>query len=98
HYGCFLVINLCQHFEERGNGNYDNSTLFNQVQKIPCVDHNAPMMHQLLSCLERSTDWLNQHSDNVVSVHCQGGKGRTGTFIVGLLLWVGRFNNPTEAV
>jgi hypothetical protein len=72
--------------------------LFNQVQKIPCVDHNAPMMHQLLGYCERSTTWLNRHHDNVISVHCQGGKGRTGTFIVGLLLWVGRFNNPTEAV
>ena len=98
HYGCFLVVNLCQQFEERGNGNYDSSVLFNQVQKIPCVDHNAPMMHQLLAYLERSTDWLNRHHDNVISVHCQGGKGRTGTFVVGLLLWVGRFNNPTEAV
>ncbi|KAJ1477697.1 hypothetical protein T484DRAFT_3641180, partial [Baffinella frigidus] len=71
HYGCFLVVNLCQHFEERGNGNYDSSVLFNQVQKIPCVDHNAPMMHQLLEYCERSTNWLNCHHNNVISVHCQ---------------------------
>ena len=31
HYGSFLVANLCQHFEERGNGNYDSSILFHQV-------------------------------------------------------------------
>ena len=72
--------------------------LFNQVQKIPCVDHNAPMMHQILVYCERATAFLNGNSNNVISVHCQGGKGRTGTFVVGLLLWVGRFNNPTEAV
>jgi hypothetical protein len=98
HYGSFLVTNLCQHFEERGNGNYDCSALFNQVQKIPCVDHNAPTMQQLIGFVERATCWLNLNPENTLAVHCQGGKGRTGTFIVALLMWVGCFHNPSEAV
>jgi hypothetical protein len=31
-------------------------------------------------------------------VHCQGGKGRTGTFCVALLLWTGFCTSATEAL
>jgi hypothetical protein len=33
HYGKFRIFNLCQPFEETGNGNYDNNLLYDQVQR-----------------------------------------------------------------
>lgn len=31
HYGRFKIFNLCESYEEKGNGNYDRLLLFNQV-------------------------------------------------------------------
>ncbi len=33
HYGHFVVLNLCEGFEEGGNGNYDQALLYNQVRR-----------------------------------------------------------------
>ena len=50
-------------------------------------DHNAPKLHDLVSFCEQASAWLDRHKDNVVAVHCQGGKGRTGTFCAALQMW-----------
>lgn len=98
HYGSFAVLNLCEHQEESGNGNYHPSLLFNQVQKAPMRDHNAPAFQKLVDFCEAATNFLNAGDKNVVAVHCQGGKGRTGLFVCGLLLWVGLFDTAQDVV
>lgn len=98
HYGHFLVFNLCEHFEEGGNGNYDCTILYDQVVKIPFRDHNAPRLHVLLQFCEQAAAWLNQHRSNVLIIHCQGGKGRTGTFGSSVALWTGRHDTALEAL
>lgn len=72
HYGGFVVTNLCEAFEEKGNGNYDCSLLYNQVQKLPMRDHNAPALCTLVLFCESATEWLNQNKNNIIAVHCQG--------------------------
>lgn len=72
HYGHFAVTNLCNAFEEGGNGNYDQALLYNQVQRLPMHDHNAPFMQTLISFLESAVDFLNESKANVVAVHCRG--------------------------
>ena len=37
HYGHFVVTNLCNAFEEGGNGNYDQALLYNQVPDSPAL-------------------------------------------------------------
>ena len=36
---------------------------------------------------QMATTWLNGNIENVIAVHCLGGKGRTGTLCASLLLW-----------
>ena len=43
-------------------------------------------------------DWFNRDGRNVVAVHCKGGKGRTGMIICCLLLKMGIFTQPAEAL
>lgn len=42
-------------------------------------------------------NFLLKDRDNVVSIHCLAGKGRTGTVIVSYLLFSGLFHDPDEA-
>merc|ERR1711874_181332 len=37
--------------------------------------------------LEIVSDWMNRDPQNIVAVHCKGGKGRTGSFIASWLLY-----------
>jgi len=87
HYGTFLVYNLCENHEEEGNGNYDTKMLFDQVQKLPFPDHNAPPLKWLVRFCQNASFFLNACPFNVVCIHCRGGKGRTGLFISSLMLW-----------
>jgi hypothetical protein len=36
HYGSFQIFNLCEPFEEAGNGNYDRKLFFGQVARELC--------------------------------------------------------------
>jgi PTEN phosphatase family protein len=98
HYGKFRVFNLCQAFEESGNGNYDNKLLYDQVQKIPLRDHDVPPLYILIHFCEMATVWLNKDEENLAAIHCRGGKGRTGTFCCALLLWLGIVNTAENAM
>jgi len=42
--------------------------------------------------------WLRADEENVVSVHCKAGKGRTGCMICALLVYAGAFKSTYEAL
>ncbi|EKX46715.1 hypothetical protein GUITHDRAFT_70451 [Guillardia theta CCMP2712] len=98
HYGVFLVFNLCEDHEENGNGNYDTDLLYGQVRKIPFYDHNAPLLTQLIRFCETASHWLEASPQNMVIVHCRGGKGRTGLFVSSLMLWTKVFKTCSKCM
>jgi len=98
HYGSFQVVNLCEAQEESGNGNYDPTFLYNQVKKFPMRDHNICGLRTIVRYCEHATKFLNEAPDNVIAVHCQGGKGRTGSFCSSLMLWTGLFTTAGESL
>lgn len=54
-------------------------------------------MAQLFEIVDHIHNFLLKDRDNVVSIHCLAGKGRTGTVIVSYLLYSGLFHDPDEA-
>ncbi len=54
--------------------------------------------HLLYTYPQLATTWLNGNIENIIAVHCLGGKGRTGTLCVSLLLWTGFLNSKEEAL
>ena len=45
--------------------------LFDQVQKLPFRDHNAPPLNVLVEFCRQATAWLNENPGNVVAVCSQ---------------------------
>lgn len=81
HPGHYRIYNLCSERE------YDQPTRFQgRFKRFPFDDHNAPCPIRLIPDLVRdATEFLRQHVDNVVAIHCKAGKGRTGVMVACLL-------------
>nr|XP_048296114.1 phosphatidylinositol 3,4,5-trisphosphate 3-phosphatase TPTE2-like isoform X2 [Myodes glareolus] len=76
----YQVYNLCS---ERA---YDPKHFHYRVRRIMIDDHNVPMLEEMLLFSKEVNDWLAQHPENVVAIHCKGGKGRTGTMVCACLI------------
>lgn len=83
HAGRYRIYNLCS---ERA---YDPSDFLGRVARYPFDDHNPCPLHLLGAFCADVDAWLMGHPDNVVSVHCKAGKGRTGTVIAAYLMHCG---------
>ena len=82
HKGHYRIYNLCS---ER---DYDSDNRFKGCYlRMPFEDHNAPAPISIMPCLVKDAmDFLKQHPENVVSIHCKAGKGRTGLMISAILM------------
>lgn len=47
----------------------------------------------LVRFVKNVREWLDQDKNNVIAVHCKGGKGRTGTMICVWLVEAGLFGS-----
>jgi hypothetical protein len=41
--------------------------------RYPVADHNVPTLGLMLAFCEYTEQWMHQHQENVISVHCRGG-------------------------
>ena len=85
------IYNLC---EEK---NYPKNTFYQQGY-YPFPDHEAPPLNSLMPFCEDAKKFLDEDEKNVVAIHCKAGKGRTGTFICCLLLYLGIFKSADECM
>jgi len=88
----YKIYNLCS---ER---TYDVVHFHNRVERVMIDDHNVPSVKQMLEFANNVRDWLGQHPDNVIVVHCKGGKGRTGTMICVWLIESGVFSSAANSL
>ena len=66
--------------------------------RFPFDDHSPPMLEMIPKFCRHMDDWLGAHPENVVSVHCKAGKGRTGTLIAAYLAHCGMFADIEDAL
>jgi phosphatidylinositol-3,4,5-trisphosphate 3-phosphatase/dual-specificity protein phosphatase PTEN len=86
------IYNLCS---ERA---YDHACFLGRAVRFPFDDHNPPMLNMIPEFCAHMDSWLGAHPENVVSIHCKAGKGRTGCLIAAYLVHCGMFSDPEDAL
>ncbi|KAK6589173.1 membrane bound phosphatase with 3 transmembrane domains and a dual specificity phosphatase [Cryptosporidium xiaoi] len=76
-----MIINLCN---ERELYPLD---YFHNIISCPFPDHQVPTIGSLFIVCFIILNYLVSKKDNVVAIHCKGGKGRTGMVVVAWLLY-----------
>ncbi|XP_075419714.1 phosphatidylinositol 3,4,5-trisphosphate 3-phosphatase TPTE2-like [Tenrec ecaudatus] len=92
HLDHYMIYNLCS---ERG---YDPKHFHNRVRRIMIDDHNVPPLSEMVKFTQEVTQWLTEDEDNVVVIHCKGGKGRTGTMVCACLIACEIFTSAEESL
>jgi phosphatidylinositol-3,4,5-trisphosphate 3-phosphatase/dual-specificity protein phosphatase PTEN len=91
HKDSYKVYNLC------GEKTYPKDTFYKQSY-YPFPDHEAPPLNLLVPFCKDAKAFLDENEKNVVAIHCKAGKGRTGTFICALLIYLNLFKKADEAL
>jgi hypothetical protein len=99
HENHYLVFNLCAEPKHQYDAlEFSHKTALEGAVCIPIIDHTVPTLYQIADFCQQAMAWLNQNEENVVVVHCLGGKGRTGLMVSCLLLASKMCNNAPEAI
>lgn len=61
-------------------------------------DHHSPTLRLLFEACNQIAEFLSASKDNVAFVHCNAGKGRTGTLICCYLLFCNFVSNAQNAI
>jgi len=96
----FLLERHSQHFRvyNMASRSYNKSKFNFQVLEFKWKDHHSPPLHLLFEACYSIYSFLKEDPKNVAVIHCNAGKGRTGTAIACVLLYCGLANNPKEAI
>ena len=87
----YKVYNLC---EEK---DYPKNSFYKQ-DIFPFKDHEAPPLNLMKSFCEDAKKFLDEDNKNIVAIHCKAGKGRTGTMICCLLMYMNIFETSKESL
>ena len=87
----YKIYNLC---EEK---KYADNIFFKQGY-FPFKDHEAPPINLMRPFCEDAKAFLDEDEKNVIAVHCKAGKGRTGTLICCLLMYMNVFKTSDECL
>lgn len=86
HNNNYKVYNLCS--ENQNALAYKNSNFNSNWQSIKIPDHSQPKFSQILNFCNDAVQFLSENPENIILVHCKAGKGRTGTLICSLLIYL----------
>eukprot|EP00050_Salpingoeca_kvevrii_P010121 m.6706 g.6706 ORF g.6706 m.6706 type:complete len:416 (-) comp2647_c0_seq3:668-1915(-) len=78
----YMLYNLCSERQ------YDPALFNGRVECFGIDDHNVPTLNAMVAFCENASAFLEADPGNIIAVHCKGGKGRTGTMICALLLYM----------
>eukprot|EP00493_Phyllostaurus_siculus_P027164 UN27510 len=92
HPNSYMIFNLCQ------EQHYNPAAFEGRVRNHVFEDHSVPTLNRILQVSKEVTEFLDKDKENVVVIHCRGGKGRTGTIVCSVLLDRYRLSSPEEVL
>ncbi|CAN9501373.1 unnamed protein product [Ophioblennius macclurei] len=92
HDGHYKVYNLCS---EKG---YDPQFFHYRVERVFIDDHNVPSLEDMLKYTANVREWMSADPQNIIAIHCKGGKGRTGTMICTWLIDSDQFESAQDSL
>lgn len=91
HPDAYAIINMCP---ELPYSSYPFRT--GSVHRYAVQDHAPPLLADTVLFLEFAREWMS-HPQNVLAIHCRGGKGRTGSFCCAWLMYVKEAEDAEDA-
>lgn len=88
----YKVYNLCS------EKTYDDTYFHGRVERFIIDDHNVPSLNDTVRFVKNVKEWFELDKDNIIAVHCKGGKGRTGTMICVWLVEAGLFGSAEASL
>lgn len=86
----YIVINV--------SGREIDEKKLKNVHSYKWEDHKNPPLHMLFTIAQQVALFFREDPARVAVIHCNHGKGRTGTLICCLLLYLGAFADYKEAM
>jgi phosphatidylinositol-3,4,5-trisphosphate 3-phosphatase and dual-specificity protein phosphatase PTEN len=77
---------------------YDTTKFKGMVEHYNWEDHHSPEMQVLFKSCHSMYEFLLEDDNNVIVVHWNAGKGRTGTSIAWFLIYSGLAENAEDAI
>ena len=77
---------------------YDATAFDNGMTTYDWEDHHSPALVLLFEACQQMYNFLMEDEANVAVIHCNAGKGRTGTLICCYLLFTGFADNAQDAI
>lgn len=93
HKGKYRMYNLCSERTYETH-HFQGCT----VERYLIDDHNVPTLEDMVRFTKSVKEWLSADKENVIVVHCKGGKGRTGTMICVWLVEAGIFSSASQSL
>ena len=90
HNGNYLVFNM-------SGRDYNKEHFFGKVEDYDWEDHHSPCIDVLFRACDSMYKFLMQDPENVIVVHCNAGKGRTGTVISCFFIYSGLCASAEDA-
>lgn len=91
HEGHYKIYNM-------SGRSYDTSKFNGEVENYDWEDHHPPQIGVLFESCHSMYKYLLEDDDNIIVVHCNAGKGRTGTSIAWFLMYSGLSTNAEDAI
>ena len=91
------VRNLRMELRDK-NKEYDKTPFGGRVLDFEWEDHHSPTLALLVNACSKMLEFLSSDPENVCFVHCNAGKGRTGTLICCYLMFCNFVENAQDAI
>lgn len=93
HPGHYMIVNVCPEMD------YPTDKFSTGIfRSFNVNDHSPPLLEQFSEFLMLVEEWSADSEDNVMAIHCRGGKGRTGCLCCAWLLYLCMVEDSADAL